>query len=213
MPDLSTITPVTREEEFLDRIARAAASPNLPEVDASDNGDVLTVVSGEWAAAAPASGLPEVTASNNGQVLTVVSGEWAAAAPTGSPFVLDVHIGEKVISDATEEISYIYDADLAPLLAYERPNMIIFHIFNPLGGYIDKPVYLYEGRASDNIWKYMEDVVEDGGTYIPAVRFLEVYDDGGTPVVLFSTYPANINAASEAAHDDVNGYYYVINPA
>ena len=81
MPDLSTITPVTREEEFLDRIARAAASPNLPEVDTSDNGDVLTVVSGEWATAAPASCLPEVTSSNNGQVLTVVSGEWAAAAP------------------------------------------------------------------------------------------------------------------------------------
>lgn len=86
MPDLSTITPVTREEEFLDRIARAAASPNLPEVDASDNGDVLTVVSGEWAAAAPAGGesLPEVSGADNGKILTVVSGEWAAAV---SPLV------------------------------------------------------------------------------------------------------------------------------
>lgn len=90
MPDLSTITPVTREEEFLDRIARAAASPNLPEVDASDNGDVLTVVSGEWAAAAPVAELPEVTSSNNGQVLTVVSGEWAAASPSGGESLPEV---------------------------------------------------------------------------------------------------------------------------
>lgn len=88
MPDLSTITPVTREEEFLDRIARAAASPNLPEVDASDNGDVLTVVSGEWAAAAPAGGLPEVTSTDEGKVLTVVDNsgtyEWEAAEPAAS---------------------------------------------------------------------------------------------------------------------------------
>lgn len=85
MPDLSTITPVTREEEFLDRIARAAASPNLPEVDASDNGDVLTVVSGEWAAAAPAGGLPSVSSTDEGKVLTVVdnsgSYEWSAETP------------------------------------------------------------------------------------------------------------------------------------
>lgn len=94
MPDLSTITPVTREEEFLDRIARAAASPNLPEVDASDNGDVLTVVSGEWAAAAPAGGLPEVTSSNNGQVLTVVSGEWATAAPASCSCTFNVEVSE-----------------------------------------------------------------------------------------------------------------------
>ena len=113
MPDLSTITPVTREEEFLDRIARAAASPNLPEVDASDNGDVLTVVSGEWAAAAPASCLPEVTSSNNGQVLTVVSGEWAPASPAGGG-------GLKVtltVTDTAENTIYTIDKNYTELTA------------------------------------------------------------------------------------------------
>lgn len=94
MPNLSTITPVTREEEFLDRIARAAASPNLPEVDTSDNGDVLTVVSGEWAAAAPASGLPAVSSADEGKVLTVVensgSYEWGKSLGPGNLYRLTV---------------------------------------------------------------------------------------------------------------------------
>ena len=55
----------------------------LPEVDSSDNGDVLTVVEGEWTNAAPASQLPAVSSSDNGNVLTVVEGAWAKAAPAG----------------------------------------------------------------------------------------------------------------------------------
>lgn len=112
MPNLSTITPETRKEEFLDRIARAAAEPNLPEVDTSDNGDVLTVVSGEWAAAAPPSELPEVTSSNNGQVLTVVSGEWATAAPQGGSIPstredIGKYLGVKESETETEVASVI----------------------------------------------------------------------------------------------------------
>lgn len=93
MPDLSNITPVTRLEEFIDRISRGGGGA-LPEVSSADEGKVLTVVDNdgtyEWGAAAPASCLPEVTSSNNGQVLTVVSGEWAAAAAPASGGVLEV---------------------------------------------------------------------------------------------------------------------------
>lgn len=60
----------------------------LPEVTSSNNGDVLTVVSGEWAAAAPVSDLPEVTSSNNGQVLKVVDGEWAVGEVGGNVVIL-----------------------------------------------------------------------------------------------------------------------------
>lgn len=62
---LEDISPATREEEFLDRIARAAAGPNLPDVDTRDNGKVLTVVSGEWAAATPtAANIPAAPSSS-----------------------------------------------------------------------------------------------------------------------------------------------------
>lgn len=58
-------------------------SDALPAVTAVDNGDVLTVVSGEWAKAAPTNPLPSVTSDDNGDVLTVVEGAWAKAAPSG----------------------------------------------------------------------------------------------------------------------------------
>lgn len=53
----------------------------LPEVSASDNGKVLMVVDGMWAAAAIPSQLPAVTSSDSGKVLTVsAQGAWGAAA-------------------------------------------------------------------------------------------------------------------------------------
>ena len=57
----------------------------LPEVSASDNGKVLMVVDGKWAAGAIPSQLPTVAAADAGKVLTVsAGGEWGAAAlPSG----------------------------------------------------------------------------------------------------------------------------------
>ena len=53
----------------------------LPAVSASDNGKVLMVVDGKWAAAAIPSQLPAVTSSDSGKVLTVsAQGAWGAAA-------------------------------------------------------------------------------------------------------------------------------------
>lgn len=46
----------------------------LPEVSATDNGDILRVVEGVWAKADAE--LPAVTASDNGSVLKVADGAW-----------------------------------------------------------------------------------------------------------------------------------------
>ena len=55
----------------------ASAGIELPAVTTSDNGDVLTVVSGKWAKADVPKELPTVSATDNGSVLKVVDGVWA----------------------------------------------------------------------------------------------------------------------------------------
>lgn len=57
-------------------VADDAPDP-LPAPGAS--GNVLTSTGSGWVSAAPVNELPTVTAANNGQVLMVVSGAWAAA--------------------------------------------------------------------------------------------------------------------------------------
>ncbi len=60
-------------------LVSAGLTEALPAVTASNNGQVLTVVNAEWAAAAIPAQLPAVTATDNGKILTVVDGVWAAA--------------------------------------------------------------------------------------------------------------------------------------
>lgn len=63
----------------------------LPSVTSSDNGKVLSVVSGTWSASKPATSLPTVSTSDNGKTLTVVNGAWAVSMPQGGSAEIPVY--------------------------------------------------------------------------------------------------------------------------
>jgi hypothetical protein len=75
----------TYENGNLLTVQLAQFPPSLPTVTTSDNGKILSVVSGVWASATAPSSLPTVTTADNTKVLTVTSGAWAAGAvPTSN---------------------------------------------------------------------------------------------------------------------------------
>lgn len=70
-----------RIADALEAMSEKMGGGTTPAVTSADNGKVLTVVSGEWAAANPAVELPAVNSDDNGKVLMVVDGVWTAVTP------------------------------------------------------------------------------------------------------------------------------------
>ena len=70
-------------ETIADKLEGAQAAA-LPTVTAADNGKLMGVSGGAWAAVTAPTELPAVTAADAGKVLTVdESGKWVAAALPG----------------------------------------------------------------------------------------------------------------------------------
>lgn len=70
--DVANVTTIPEMLTLISTVAEAAAS-ELPVVNASDNGNVLTVVNGKWGKANVPKELPAVTGDDIGKVLGVVS--------------------------------------------------------------------------------------------------------------------------------------------
>lgn len=82
--ELSTVADIVTIPDMINALAtlpsEASTGVTLPIVTAEDNGKVLGVVNGEWAAMSLPEELPAVSASDNGQVLKVVDGAWAVGS-------------------------------------------------------------------------------------------------------------------------------------
>lgn len=86
--DPEAVADKTLITEMLDAMSELELS-GLPDVTADDNGEILTVVDGEWNKAAAPTELPAVTAEDNGEILTVVNGEWNKAVQAGAVVVFN----------------------------------------------------------------------------------------------------------------------------
>lgn len=102
------ITAILNAIAKLDTVQKIKSATELPAVSSTDNGDVLTVVEGEWAPAAPGGGsdLPAVTPDDNGDVLTVVEGAWDKATPSsGGALFLTMNAGTGALDHTWQEIA------------------------------------------------------------------------------------------------------------
>lgn len=122
-PDTELI-PRTQTEYWLDQIAQKPSGSDLPEVDSTDNGKVLTVVDGEWDAAGASSGLPEVSSADNGKVLTVNDGLWSAELPENGLVVTAV-IDTSISGQFQYRLSHSFDEIKAAVLSGK--NVVLYY--------------------------------------------------------------------------------------
>ena len=94
----------------------------LPKVDEEDNGKILTVEAGKWSATEPDEPLPTVTDADNGKVLSVSGGAWSAAEPpSGLPKVTAADNGKYLgVSNGQWKVTGQLEPDPDTLLPYVK---------------------------------------------------------------------------------------------
>lgn len=78
LTDINTKTTIPECINAIATLIEGGALKELPKVTSSDNGKLLTVVSGKWSKADAPKELPAVTGDDDGKVLTVADGAWSA---------------------------------------------------------------------------------------------------------------------------------------
>jgi hypothetical protein len=94
----------------------AGTTIELPAVSSTDNGDVLTVVSGKWAKADPPKELP--TSATSGQVLTYNGSAWGAANVPQEIKKLDLSVSVSLDAETSPDAMTLADADEEDFAAF-----------------------------------------------------------------------------------------------
>ena len=101
------------------------------------------------------SSLPEVTADDNGDVLTVVGGEWNKAAPSEAPFKIveaTSNNGTITFSNETQKSLYQYATSGKFLIVFDKTEFRIYICYGSGGtGLVD---FLYITRTSNKTYYY-----------------------------------------------------------
>lgn len=104
----SNIDPATRKEALLKAILEAGLGDDLPEVDDTDNGKILTVLAGKWGKANPGSGnLPATSAADNGKILKVRDDTWATSQYAGAVEVIKITDATTTMGDVSTTLDAV----------------------------------------------------------------------------------------------------------
>ena len=190
---------VTRED--LDDIRE------LPETSSEENGKVLAVVDGEWAAAEiPEGNLPPVTSADNGKVLGVVEGEWAVKDDEGGslPDVTSADNGKVLgVVDGEWEKTAIPSGNLPPVTSADNGKVLgvvegEWDVMEGGGGVVD-PTLSHEGEAADA--KAVGDIVDE-----ITGRYIDVDQDD---TEIYFRRKGYITDAGKMSQSNVVYYYYI----